>query len=254
MKAILLCAGFATRLHPLTLDFPKPLLEVAGRPILEDLVEQLIATGHFDSFQVISNARFHQHFTGWAEEMAVRHPDVELAVVDDGALENETRLGAVGDLALALRSADPGELALVAAGDNLFRFDLHAFVAAARKSPHDRIAVYREKDPGRRRRTGIVEVDAEGRVVGFFEKSDDPPSDLASPAIYLLTRQALELVPAFLAECPDADAPGHFIAWLALRRPVFAHEMQGERLDVGNREDLENADAWLASRERPSHD
>jgi glucose-1-phosphate thymidylyltransferase len=245
VKTILLCAGFATRLYPLTRNFPKPLLEVAGRPVLEDLVEQLIATRRVTAFQVISNARFYAHFEAWAAGLAARHPSIEFRVLNDGTLDNESRLGAVGDLALALEHEDPGDVALVAAGDNLFRFDLDAFVERATTSDRDWIAVYHERDLEKQRRTGIVEVDDQGRVVGFHEKSDAPPTDLASPALYILRRGALDEIPHFLSQHPGADAPGNFIAWLAQRRPVYVHEMRGGRLDVSNRESLERAEAWL---------
>ena len=156
MKAILLCAGFATRMYPLTRDRPKPLLEVAGRPILDDLVLQLIESRQVTSFQVVSNARFAPQFSSWAAEMRLRYPAHAFRVDNDGVHGNEDRLGAIGDLNFAVESEDPGEIALVAAGDNLFRFDLDVLLQKAVTEPRDTITVYRETDLDRQRRTGIV--------------------------------------------------------------------------------------------------
>jgi len=251
MKAILLCAGFATRMHPRTRNFPKPLLEVAGRPILEDLVEQLIESGHVSSFQIVSNARFLRHFTEWALKMEARHPAVEFHVDDDGVLENEARLGAVGDLNLAVERSDPGPLALVAAGDNFFRFDLHRLLDRAVAQPRDTIVVYSERDPERQRRTGLVEIDENFRVKAFHEKPEHSPSEWASPALYLLTHASLAMLPEFLKSHPGADAPGHFIRWLVARREVYAHIMDGGRLDVGDLAGLDRAESWLRERNAP---
>ena len=249
MKAILLCAGFATRMHPLTKNRPKPLLKVAGRPILDDLVLQLIESGHVTSFQVVSNARFAPQCSNWADEMRARYPGHGFRVENDGAQGNEDRLGAIGDLNFAVEHEDPGEIALVAAGDNLFRFDLGALLQKAVTEPRDTITVYREIDLDRQRRTGIVELDQDFRVRAFHEKPERPPSEWAAPALYLLTRQSLAKLPVFLAEHPNSDAPGHFIRWLAADGVVHAHVMKGNRLDVGDLAGLERAELWLKERD-----
>jgi glucose-1-phosphate thymidylyltransferase len=251
MKAILLCAGFATRMYPRTRHFPKPLLEVAGRPILDDLVEQLVESGHVNSFQVVSNARFLPHFIEWAATMEIRHPAFKFRIDDDGVLENEARLGAIGDLNLAVEREEPGELALVAAGDNFFRFDLNRLLGRAAAEPRDTLVVYSETDLERQRRTGLVEMDEDFRVTAFHEKPEHPPSEWASPALYLLTRSSLAMLPEFLNSHPGADAPGHFIRWLVTRSQVYAHIMEGGRLDVGDLAGLDRAESWLRERNDP---
>jgi glucose-1-phosphate thymidylyltransferase len=250
MMAVLLCAGFATRLHPITRDFPKPLLEVAGRPLVEDLVEQLLATGRVEELVVVSNARFFERFRAWRDELAARHPEVDSEVIDDGALSNDERLGAVRDLALALEGRRLSEAVIVAAGDNLFRFPLGEFLDDHAARPRNLILVHHETDPERLRRTGVSELAPDGRVLRFIEKPARPPSPFSCPPLYILEPEALARLPEFLRETTDADAPGTWISWLVQREPVFAHEMRGKRLDVGDVDSYRRAEEWLAEVER----
>ncbi len=249
MIAVLLCAGFATRLYPLTLDFPKPLLEVGGRPILEDLVAQLAASGRVQRFLVVSNARFYGKFLHWAERATERIPGLQLEVLDDGAWDLRRRLGAVGDLELAVARAELDGGVLVAGGDNLFRFPLDEFLEDYERRPRNLILVHRESDRERLRRTGVAELGPEGRVLRLWEKPEDPPSPWACPPLYLFAAGALARLRDFVVEAHDKDSPGHFVAWLAEREPVFAHEMDGERYDIGNPEAYRGAEAWLRARD-----
>jgi tripartite ATP-independent transporter DctP family solute receptor len=212
VRAVLLCAGFATRLHPVTRDVPKPLLEVGGRPILEDLLEQLLIAGGPWDLTLVSNARFAQAFRRWAEGFAARHPGLALEVLDDGATHDEGRLGAVGDLAFALEGRAPDGPVLVAAGDNLFRFPLGDFLADHAARPRNLILVYREPELARRRRSGVCVLDAAGRVVSFAEKPAEPPSEWCCPPLYVLEPPALARLGEFLDASPGADAPGSFLA------------------------------------------
>ncbi len=245
MRAVLLCAGFATRMHPLTRDFPKPLLPVGGRPIVEDLVSQLLATGRVGPFTLVSNGRFAGRFRAWHEEAAGRLPGLELEIVDDGAREAEKRLGAVRDLALGLARRPPDAPVLVVAGDNLFRFSIDALLDDHAAKPRNLVLVQRESDAERLRRSGVAELGPDGRVLGFVEKPAEPASPFACPPLYVYQPEALARLPEFLREVPEADAPGSFVAWLASREPVFAHEMRGRRLDVGDLETYRGADDWL---------
>lgn len=249
MRVILLCAGFATRLHPLTVDRPKPLLPVRGRPLVDDLIDQLLATGRVDRLVVVTNARFAGHFEAWREARVRSTPELTLDLVNDGALDNESRLGAVRDLALALEVHPADGPTLVAAGDNLFRFDLPAFLDDRAALPRNLILAYREADPARLRRSGVAVLGPEGRVERFVEKPAEPPADRACPPLYCLEPSALARLPEFLRAAPDADPPGGFLAWLVPREPVFAHEMRGSRFDVGSVEAYRAAEAWLDARD-----
>jgi glucose-1-phosphate thymidylyltransferase len=245
VKAVLLCAGFATRLYPLTRDFPKPLLPVAGKPLVEHLVAQMHAAGRVAEIVVVTNGRFESHFTDWVRDLAPRVPRLALSLVSDGAQTNETRLGAVHDLALAVERCSLSAPLLVAGGDNLFRFRLSDFLDDHAARPRNLILVYRELDLARLRRSGVAELGPDGRVVRMQEKPEHPAGEHCCPPLYIFEADALRELRTFASEHRGADAPGTFVSWLAARRPVFAHEMQGRRLDVGDVETYRRADAWM---------
>lgn len=247
MKAVLLCAGFGTRLFPLTRDRAKPLLEVAGKPIVEHLVERLARTSRVEAIILISNDHFFTQFESWAADMSKRYPEIAIEVLNDGARDNAHRLGAVGDLAFAVEQMNLCESALVAAADNLYDADTSftAFFEDYDSNPRNLILAYHEKDREKIRRTGVVETDESGRILHFWEKPEEPATDLACPAFYILESASLALLETYLAEAPDSDAIGHFIAWLASKRPVYTHVMKGRRLDIGNLDNYQAAESWF---------
>ncbi|MFK7896022.1 MAG: sugar phosphate nucleotidyltransferase [Myxococcota bacterium] len=246
MNAILLCAGYATRMGALTENFPKALLPVSGRPILADLVDQLADLGRFERLAIVTNRRDFHHFERWKEErLAVSGAPLEIVVIDDGTETNETRLGAIGDLALALRETGFGGPLLVGAGDNLFRFDLEAYLADFDQDTTSMVLIQEEPELARRQRSGVAELDEAGRLIRLWEKPEDPPSLFCCPPLYLLNAEALAEVEPCMAAHPGVDAPGNLIAWIAERLPVRTHPMRGERLDVGNAESYHAAQTWL---------
>ena len=192
MKVILLCAGYATRLYPLTLDTPKPLLPVGGRPLLEWILDRVQQVKGIDAAYIMTNHKFSGHFSNWAKK--VRYP-WPVEVIDDQTTSNETRLGAIGDLAYALKEKKVGEEdLLVIAGDNLFTFDLVEFVGAARlKGPYAAIAVYDVKDRELAKQYGLVRPDAKGKVLEFLEKPKNPPAPISTSCITILTTPKLRV-------------------------------------------------------------
>ncbi|HXV63388.1 MAG TPA: sugar phosphate nucleotidyltransferase [Vicinamibacteria bacterium] len=237
MKAIVLCAGFGTRMYPLTRGHAKTLLPAAGKPIVGHLVDGLEETGFFEQIVVVSNARFHDRFIAWGESRVV--------VLNNGVTHDEARLGAVQDLAWTIDQLGVREPVLVAAGDNLFRDTLEPFVTDYLKKPRNLILRYLEPNRDKLRRTGVAEIDDAGRLVRLVEKPESPPSQWACPALYMLQADAVEELGRYVVERPSADALGSFIAWLAPRLPVFTHEMRGDRLDVGDLEGYASAESWL---------
>ncbi|HSF17477.1 MAG TPA: sugar phosphate nucleotidyltransferase [Vicinamibacteria bacterium] len=239
MKAIVLCAGFGTRMYPLTRDHAKSLLPVAGKPIVGHLVDGLEETGCFEQIVVVANARFHDRFVAWGEDRVV--------VLNNGATHDEVRRGAARDLAWAIEQRDVHEPVLVAAGDNLFRDTLEPLVADYLANPRNLILRYLEPDRDKLRRTGVAEIDDAGRLIRLVEKPESPPTHWACPALYLLQIDALEKLGRYVAERPSADALGSFIAWLAPLVSVFTHEMRGDRLDVGDLDGYAGAQSWLTN-------
>lgn len=238
MNAVILAAGYATRLYPLTKDFPKPLLKIGDRTILDLLVDQLETLDDLREIALVSNHRFAPLFDHWIQ---ARGSKKMISLLDDGTVSLEDRLGALGDLRLALAGGLLADDLLVLAGDNVLRFPLAGLVRAfrQRKSPH--ICVHRVDDPQRLRRTGVAELDADNRVIAFAEKPGDPKTHWAVPPIYVLTREILPDVASHLSAAGNMDAPGHLIEWLCKRTAVFAHQIPGSILDVGTHESLDAA-------------
>lgn len=244
MNAILLCAGYATRLYPLTKNQPKPLLPVAGRPILEWILEQVKPLPGLKEVFVVTNHRFAAHFEAWACGLAYPWP---IVVVDDQTVDNDHRLGAIGDLAYVLKEKKIGrEDLLVLAGDNLFDFDLRRFLKyARRKEPHPSLVVYNVGDYHLAKRYGIVRLTEEGRLLEFLEKPSDPPTTLASCGIYWLPAETRLLLDRYLADGHNADQPGHYMRWLVAHDSLFACPLEGRWLDIGDHASYEKANALL---------
>ena len=237
MKALILAAGYATRLRPLTTDFPKGLLPVGGRPIVDWIVDNIRDAG-IDDVHLVTNARFAPLFDEWSKGNGV-------TIADDGTDTNENRLGAIGDIQFAALDDD----ALIIAGDNLFDYRLADLIAFWRaKGSQSALAVH---DVGSRelaRKYGIVDIDADDRIVSFVEKPDDPPSTLAATATYLYSRAHLALVDTYLDEGNAPDQPGNYVAWLHRREPVYAYRFEGGWYDIGDHEQLLEADNRLRAR------
>ena len=231
MKALILAAGYATRLSPLTDDFPKGLLPVGGRPMVDWIVDNVRAAG-VDDVWLVTNARFAPRFDDWGAANGV-------SIADDGTDSNENRLGAIGDI----RFADLDDDALIIAGDNLFDYSLAEFVGFwEAKGRRSAVAVHDVGDRELAKRYGIVEIDGDDRIVDFVEKPDDPPSTLAATATYLYSREHLALVDVYLEEGNNPDQPGNFVAWLHRREPVYAYRFAGGWYDVGDHRQLLEAD------------
>ena len=244
MKAVVLAAGYATRLYPLTLDRPKALLEVGGRPMLDWVLERLRQMG-VDETIVVTNARFTPHFNEWAQDK----PDV--TVVNDGTTTNENRLGAIGDLAYVLEQLELDDDLVVVAGDNLFTEDISGFAAYAREVAAPVIAVHDIGDLEAMREYNQVEVDDAGRVLFMEEKPEQARTTLAAVALYFYPRHALSMIGQYLDEGQNPDQPGRLPAWLYARTPVYAWRFPGDWYDIGSKEQLEEADRILSQSRTP---
>jgi len=237
VKALILAAGYATRLRPLTETIPKQLLPVGGRPIVDWILDRLGETSA-DEIHLVTNARFAADFERWAEGKYV-------VVHNDGTTSNDDRLGAIGDIDFVGLDDD----LLVVAGDNLFDYSLADYEAYWRKKGGSAVAVHDVGDRELAKKYGIVDVDADDRITAFVEKPDDLPSTLAATATYLYRREHAALVPTYLAEGNPPDQPGNLVAWLHAREPVYAYRFPGEWFDIGDHEQLLEADNRMRRRE-----
>jgi len=237
MKALILAAGYATRLYPLTLDRPKPLLPVAGRPIVEHLLERLLAIEEIGDVYLVTNSRFAAAFREWAAS-----GPRPLRVIDDGTSDEAARLGAIGDLALVVERERIDDDLIVAAGDNLFSDSLEGFGRCACERRAPLLAVYDVGDPELVTQYNAIEVDAEGRVIYFEEKPARPRSTLAGIALYFYPRQILPLIRRYLAEGRNPDQPGRLVEWLYPQVDVYTWRVPGLWFDIGSKEQLAEAD------------
>ena len=236
MKCLFLAAGYATRLYPLTENFPKPLLEVAGKPILDWLIDDMTQSGLVDEFIVISNHKFAHIFEDWA----AKHSQLSIKVIDDGTNSNETRLGAVKDIQFVIEQLQLDDNLLVMAGDNLLDFSLADFIRYAIGKQATCIMRYYEANEARLHKSGVAEVAADDRVLSFVEKPAEPRSHWCVPAFYYYKRQDSHLIQSAIDGGCGTDAPGSFISWLCGQTSVYAWEMPGKRYDIGNLESYEN--------------
>ena len=235
MKALVLAAGYATRLYPLTLDTPKALLEVGGKPMLDRVLERLQAMG-VDETIVVTNAKFTSHFEEWARGKQ------RVTIVNDGTTSNDDRLGAIGDIGFVLDELHLDDDLVVVAGDNLFAEDISGFADYGRRLDAPVLAVHDVGDPDSMREYNQVEVDSEGRVVFMEEKPERARTTLAGVALYYYPRRALPLIRQYLAEGNNPDQPGRLPEWLYPRTDLYTWRLPGEWYDIGSAETLQEAD------------
>ena len=238
MKCLILAAGYATRLYPLTENFPKPLLKVGNKTILDWLVDDIAAAGLVDEYVVISNHKFAHHFEEWAETRKE-----QISVVDDGTETNETRLGAVRDIQFAIDALKLDDDMLVIAGDNVLDFSLTHFIRYADSKQSSAIMRYYEPEEAKLRKCGIVEIDTDDKIISMEEKPAEPKSHWCCPPFYYYTKADAQRIPQAIESGCGIDAPGSFIAWLATQTTVYAMEMPGSRYDIGNLESYKQVSA-----------
>lgn len=234
MKCLILAAGYATRLYPLTENFPKPLLEVKGKTILDWLVDDIDGLNVIDEYVVISNHKFAHHFEKWAEKK-----EQKITIVDDNTTTNETRLGAVCDIQFAIEKLQLDDDMLVIAGDNLLDFSLTEFVKYAIDKNASCIMRYYEPSFEKLLKCGVVEIDANDKILSMTEKSPTPKTNWCCPPFYFYKKDDAKLVKSGIDSGCGTDAPGSFIAWLSTVTVVYAMEMPGRRYDIGNLESYE---------------
>ena len=234
MKCLILAAGYATRLYPLTENFPKPLLTVQEKTILDWLIDDIDTLGAVDEYVVISNHKFAHHFDAWAAKKTQK-----ITVVDDGTSSNETRLGAVRDIQFAIDQLNLDDEMLVIAGDNLLDFSLTKFISYAKAKQTSCIMRYYEANEQKLTKCGVVEIDENDKILGMEEKPAAPKSHWCCPPFYFYTKADAKLVKKGIEAGCGVDAPGSYIAWLCGETPVHAMEMPGKRYDIGNLESYE---------------
>jgi glucose-1-phosphate thymidylyltransferase len=242
MKAIVLAAGYATRLYPLTLSKAKALLPLAGKPILNYIVDELNTIPLLDEIFIVSNHRFAKDFETWNKSQNYR---TQITIVNDGTLSDETKLGAIGDMELVVRKYSLNEDLLVIAGDTYFTFKLIDFFNFFERYQRDCLLVKEINENTQLQRMGVVEIDSRNQIIGFEEKPRVPKSNKASFAGYIYRRDTLPLIGDYLSKGFNPDAPGNFPAWLYKIKEVYAYSFNGDCFDIGTPESYQEVNAFV---------
>lgn len=241
MKVLILAAGYATRLHPLTLTRPKPLLEVAGKPMIDHVLDNLAPIDGLEQVYVVTNARFADQFEQWAGARRLRFPTPPIAIVNDESTDDSNKLGAIGDLHLVLEWQAIDDDLIVVAGDNLFSQPLEEFARFCRAKQTPVLAVYDVGDLEQITKYSAITIDDQQRIVAFEEKPKHPTSTLTGIALYYYPRHSLPLIRQYVAEGNNPDQPGRLVQWLYPRIPFHTWPVPGLWFDVGSVETLEEA-------------
>jgi len=245
LKAIILAGGYAKRLWPITLTQAKALLRVGNKPVIEYILENLEKTA-VNEIIISINQKFERDFNYWLERYSPKS-NKTIKFSTEPTTSEESKFGAIRGLEYVIKQMDVAEDCIVIAGDNLFDFDLNAFL----KFYHDKkgalLAVYNIEAQEKAKIYGVVNVDEKERVVQFIEKPNVPTSTLISTGCYLFPKEMLYLISEYLKQNNPNDKPGHFMQWVHKRVPVYAYNFEGHWFDIGDKEVLRKAEEWAKS-------
>ena len=241
MKLIVLGAGYATRLYPLTLNHPKPLLAVAGKPMIEHVLDNATPIPEIDHVFVVTNEKFAPHFQRWADAYVSKHTSAPITIINDHSTDDANKLGAIGDMNLVLNQVHMEDDIIVVGGDNLFSQSLEAFGNYCRKCNAPVTGVYDVGDLDEIKKYNAIEIEDQDRITFFEEKPTNPKSTLTGIALYYYPRTALPLIRQYIAEGNNPDQPGRLVQWMYSRTPFYVWRVPGIWFDVGAKETLEEA-------------
>lgn len=236
MKNIVLAAGYATRLYPLTENFPKPLLEVAGKSILDWLLDDIDSLPEIDEHIIISNHRFVKHFEEWKKSCKLKNP---VTIIDDGSMSNETRLGAVKDIQFAIDTLKLDDDLLVIAGDNMLDFSFRGFVDLFKKKNAAVVMCDYIENVENLRRSGVMIPGEDFKVLSMEEKPAKPKSNWCVGPFYIYKRDQLHMIKEAIEDGCGTDAPGSLVSYLCEKIDVYAMRIEGHRYDIGTLESYE---------------
>lgn len=237
MKCIVLAAGYATRLYPLTKNFPKPLLKVLDKTILDWLIDDINSSNVVDEFIIISNHKYVNHFIDWENHKEISN---KITIIDDGTIDNEHRLGAVADINLAIEKLNIDDDLMVIAGDNVLDFSLNNFIKFFEEKKTSCVMTYYEESLEKLKKCSTLVLDNNNKVLEMLEKPQNPTSNYCCPPFYIFVKNDVKKVKDAIKNGCNVDAPGSFINYLYSRSTIYAYKMPGSRYDVGNIESYNN--------------
>jgi glucose-1-phosphate thymidylyltransferase len=247
MNILILAAGYATRLYPLTQNRAKPLLDVAGKPMMEWVIDNLAPIAGIEKVFVVTNSKFAADFQAWADGYNRTHARLAFEIINDGSTSDADKLGAIGDINLCISRADlTSSDLIVVAGDNLFSQSLEAFGTHCRAAGRPVLGIYDVGSLEQAKKYGVVAVDDAGTITSFEEKPAEPKSTLIGIALYYYPRETVAMIPTYLAAGNNPDQPGRFVQWLYQRAGVGTWKVPGTWFDVGSKETLAEANEIFA--------
>ena len=247
MNILILAAGYATRLYPLTQNKAKPLLDVAGKPMMEWVIDNLAPIDGLEKVYVVTNNKFAGAFQQWADTYHASHPKLTFEIVNDGSTSDRDKLGAIGDINLVIsRAGLTASDLIVVAGDNLFSQSLEQFGRFAREQNKPVLAVYDVGDLDEAKKYGVVSIHESGEIAAFEEKPASPRSTLIGIALYYYPATTVAMFSTYLAAGNNPDQPGRFVQWLYQRTPVQTWKVPGTWFYVGSKETLAEANRIFA--------
>ena len=246
MKVIILAAGYATRLYPLTLHQPKPHLDIAGQPMIEHVIDNLAPIDGIDGICVVTNEKFAGHFQKWADHYRATKAKLNFTIINDHSTDDTNKLGAIGDLHLVLTREKIDDDVIVVAGDNLFNVSLAEFGKVCRAKNAPVLAVYDVGNLEEIKKYNAITMDGDGRITFFEEKPQQPQSTVTGIALYYYPRAVLPLIKQYVTEGNNPDQPGRLVQWLYPRIPFYTWRVPGLWFDIGSKETLEEANRIFA--------
>ncbi|MBI2507673.1 nucleotidyltransferase family protein [Candidatus Woesearchaeota archaeon] len=238
IDVILLAAGYSTRLYPLTKNFPKPLLEVGGKPVITNIVEKLEPIKEINKVYVVTNNRYCNHFVRWKDNLKTK---LDIKIINDGTLHEEDKLGAIGDINLVLSSENINSDVLIIAGDNLFSSSLNPVYDYFKEKNENVIVIVELPTLEQAKKHGVVDLDRDSKIISLIEKPENPKSKLIAHVVYLLKKKSINKIKLYLNEGNNPDAPGYFLQWLYKKDTIYGVKIGGKYFDIGTPETLEKA-------------
>lgn len=233
MKGIILVAGYATRLYPLTLNTPKALLPIGNKAIIDYILDEMDTIPEMEEIYVTTNAKFYEHFKVWADEKNKNRQKSQIVVINDGTLTEDTRLGGVGDILYTVEKEKIDDDLMVIAGDNFFTYSLRGVYDFYKEKNNNCVCVKASDDPEFLKTVGICELDSDNKIISMEEKPEHPKTNLVVYATYIYTKNTLPLLSRYKEEDNIMDAPGHFAKWVSVNDSLYAYCFDGECYDVG---------------------
>lgn len=245
MKALILAAGYGTRLYPLTKNIPKPLLPIAGMPIIEHIIKKVNTINLIDKIYLITNQKYFNSFQAWR----LNYPqNKEIEIVNDLTTSEHDRLGTIGDIRFAIAEKEIHEDLLIIGGDNIFTSDLTGFVKhACNNSPLSSVGIFNLNDTIAAKSFGVVALNGELRIIDFQEKPEFPRTSFISMCMYFFPKQMLDKFSEYLGRGDSHDAMGHFVKWLSQATKVYGYLFDGKWFDIGDKRAYNDAQTYFGN-------